>query len=402
MGHDVFISHSSKDKQTSDMICRYLENAGISCWMAPRDIAPGQDWAEAIVDAISHSQIMLLVFSSHANDSTQINREISVASEEKIPIVPFRIEDVQPSKKLRYYLSTPHWLDALPPPAEDHFDYLAKSILRFLPDTLDNEEPEEVVQQEAASEPLKELVQKETTVDVQDPEDDYIDDDLLALPSLDENTEYNIPRLVRSPPPALVKVMSSGADAEIDWWSYHPFSFSEGGEDITDAKKKIVIGTAVASILIFIIAEVWSYCNVGVHDREEVVQFTASFLILFSIIGWGLAYSAKTRPLYGPICALFATATVIFGLVIDFMLKAEGRTAAILVLPILALIIAGIIKKSPLLWIYGALNVAFAIFLGFTERTFAYLAPVGIFAMVIVLYAVVTHRNSVNERTPTS
>ncbi len=101
--------------------------------MAPRDIMPGQDWAEAIVDAIGSSKLMLLVFSSHANDSSQINREISVASEANIAIVPFRIEDIQPSKKLKYYLSTPHWLDALPPPVENHLGYLARSIKRFVP-----------------------------------------------------------------------------------------------------------------------------------------------------------------------------------------------------------------------------------------------------------------------------
>ena len=44
MAHDVFISHSSKDKQTADAICHYLEQNGIRCWIAPRDILPGEDW----------------------------------------------------------------------------------------------------------------------------------------------------------------------------------------------------------------------------------------------------------------------------------------------------------------------------------------------------------------------
>src|ERR1700755_2381842 len=133
MAHDIFISYSTKDKQTAEAVCAFLEKEAVRCWMAPRDISPGQDWAEAIVDAIGGSKLMLLIFSTNANNSSQINREISVASEENITVVPFRIEDVQPSRKLKYYLSTPHWLDALPPPPEEHFDYLAKSVLKFLP-----------------------------------------------------------------------------------------------------------------------------------------------------------------------------------------------------------------------------------------------------------------------------
>lgn len=132
MAYDVFISHSSKDKQTADAVCHYLEQNGIRCWIAPRDILPGGDWAESIVEAIRESRLMLLIFSSNANDSHQINREVNLAADENIPIVPFRIENVQPSTKLRYYLGTPHWLDALTPPLEKHLDQLVKSISIFL------------------------------------------------------------------------------------------------------------------------------------------------------------------------------------------------------------------------------------------------------------------------------
>jgi predicted metalloprotease with PDZ domain len=44
----VFISYSSADRKTAERICFRLEQADLACWMAPRDIAPGADWGEAI------------------------------------------------------------------------------------------------------------------------------------------------------------------------------------------------------------------------------------------------------------------------------------------------------------------------------------------------------------------
>jgi hypothetical protein len=43
MAHDVFISCSSKYKSIADAICTNVETAGVRCWIAPRDIAPGED-----------------------------------------------------------------------------------------------------------------------------------------------------------------------------------------------------------------------------------------------------------------------------------------------------------------------------------------------------------------------
>ncbi len=40
MAHDVFISHSAKDKATADAVCAVLEAEGIRCWIAPRDVLP--------------------------------------------------------------------------------------------------------------------------------------------------------------------------------------------------------------------------------------------------------------------------------------------------------------------------------------------------------------------------
>lgn len=116
MAFDVFISHSSRDKTAADATCAVLEAASVRCWIAPRDIRAGTEYGAAIIDAIDHCRVMVLVFSSSANKSNQIRREIERAVVKGIPVLPVRIEEVVPTQSLEYFLSGIHWLDALKPP----------------------------------------------------------------------------------------------------------------------------------------------------------------------------------------------------------------------------------------------------------------------------------------------
>lgn len=132
MSHDVIISYSTKDKPIADAVCVALEANGVRCWVAPRDIVPGTDWGEAIIDAINDCRLMVLVFSLNANASPQIKREVERAANRGIPIIPYRIEDVHLSKTLEYFISTTHWLDALSPPMESHLQDLARVVKMLL------------------------------------------------------------------------------------------------------------------------------------------------------------------------------------------------------------------------------------------------------------------------------
>jgi TIR domain len=121
VAHDVFISYSQPDQACADELVARVEREGIKCWIAPRDIAPSSDWAAEIIDAISKSSTMVLVFSANSNDSPQVRREVERAVHKNVCILPFRIEHVLPSKSLEYFLSAQHWLDAFPPPMEPHY-----------------------------------------------------------------------------------------------------------------------------------------------------------------------------------------------------------------------------------------------------------------------------------------
>jgi hypothetical protein len=128
MAHDIFISHSAHDKAIANAACSALENAGVRSWIAPRDVQPGRSFAGEITRAIQQSKAMVLIFSAHSNNSEQVLREVQLAVTSHLHIVQFRIEDVIPNDDLTYYLSTPHWLDALTPPLESHLQRLVTAI----------------------------------------------------------------------------------------------------------------------------------------------------------------------------------------------------------------------------------------------------------------------------------
>ncbi len=63
----IFISHSSRDAATAGQICDRLEKNGLNCFIAPRDIRPGKEYAEEIVNGIDNSAAMVLLMSRNAN-----------------------------------------------------------------------------------------------------------------------------------------------------------------------------------------------------------------------------------------------------------------------------------------------------------------------------------------------
>ena len=130
---DVFVSYASKDKIVADAVCAKLESSGIRCWIAPRDIVAGTSYGEAIIEAIHGAKVMVLVFSSNANASGHIPKEVERAVSNGVAILPFRIEDVAPGKSLDYFIGSVHWLDAMTPPMEKHLDDLAATVHKLIP-----------------------------------------------------------------------------------------------------------------------------------------------------------------------------------------------------------------------------------------------------------------------------
>jgi len=124
----VFVSYSQPDRDCAFELVARVEAHGIPVWIAPRDVSPSADWAAEIIDAIAAARVMVLVLSASSNDSPQVRREVERAVNREVRILPFRIDEVLPSKSLEYFLSAQHWLDAFPPPREPHYARLCAAL----------------------------------------------------------------------------------------------------------------------------------------------------------------------------------------------------------------------------------------------------------------------------------
>ena len=108
----IFVSYSSHDREVAQRVCQSLEKAGVRCWIAPRDIAPGANWGGSIAEAIDDAVAMVLVFSRNADNSDQIKKELVLAGDAHKVVIPARVEDLLPiDPSFRYELSSRQWID---------------------------------------------------------------------------------------------------------------------------------------------------------------------------------------------------------------------------------------------------------------------------------------------------
>lgn len=141
-----FISHSSKDGAIAAELCKYLENHGKTCFIAPRNIRSGRDYAEEIIDGIDNSQTMILLLSNHSNQSAHVLREVERAVSKSIPIITYKIEEVELSKSLEYFLMTNQWMDA-------EKNKIFSNVLDCIND-IEGTKSDKINQQDSASEPV--------------------------------------------------------------------------------------------------------------------------------------------------------------------------------------------------------------------------------------------------------
>ena len=108
----VFISYSTHNKDIAFEACDYLEAAGIACWIAPRNVVAGANYAGQIVSAIRNCDAFVLIASNAINESGHVSNEVSLAFDAKKDIIPFKIEETEFSDEYLYFLGCKHWIDA--------------------------------------------------------------------------------------------------------------------------------------------------------------------------------------------------------------------------------------------------------------------------------------------------
>lgn len=128
MPKPCFICHSSEDADIAKRIVSRLETAGIPCWIAPRNIPPGLTYAASIVQGIKASAFLIFLFTKASNKSEAVVNEIENAMALKVPIIPFRIDNIAYSDSLEYYLRSKQAVNAWSKPLEAAIDELITYI----------------------------------------------------------------------------------------------------------------------------------------------------------------------------------------------------------------------------------------------------------------------------------
>ena len=124
----VFLSHASVDAELARRVCAELEQAGLPCWIAPRDIRPGGDWSQEILAGIDEASALVVLVSPTSNASRQVAREVERADARGLPLLPFRLADIEPTGRLEYFLSGRQWIDAFTPPFAARIEDLVEGL----------------------------------------------------------------------------------------------------------------------------------------------------------------------------------------------------------------------------------------------------------------------------------
>src|SRR5258708_5705033 len=129
---DVFISYASQDVTVANSVVENLEQQGIRCWIAPRDVTPGSQYADEIVGAINDAKVLVLVLSQHAVASSHVGREIERAASKRRRIVALRADAAPLTRALEYFLSESQWIDAAALGMPAALAKLAQAVARAL------------------------------------------------------------------------------------------------------------------------------------------------------------------------------------------------------------------------------------------------------------------------------
>jgi hypothetical protein len=88
MTPDVFVSSSPQDQGFVEKIIRVLEARIMTCWASFRDAPGDSNTSEASMRSLEASKLLLWIVSEHSDSSIETTKEIAVASQMQLRIVP--------------------------------------------------------------------------------------------------------------------------------------------------------------------------------------------------------------------------------------------------------------------------------------------------------------------------
>lgn len=131
----IFISYAREDSDMAQRVRAAFDSFGIQCWIDEQNIRAG-NYRTKISKAIQKADGVVLLISSHSNGSDFVESEISLADDNKKPLYPIRVEDVNPKASLALVLSKFNWIDSWDPQFDEKLKGVASVILETDPESL--------------------------------------------------------------------------------------------------------------------------------------------------------------------------------------------------------------------------------------------------------------------------
>jgi hypothetical protein len=124
--NQIFVSYARTDSATVEAIVNRLRRRGIRLWMDKTSISGGQNWEQAIRQAINISDALLVFLSPDSTSREWVNIEINEALDMHKPVVPYRLEETE----LPLRLKSINFIDHKSP---DAFDALVSALSKASP-----------------------------------------------------------------------------------------------------------------------------------------------------------------------------------------------------------------------------------------------------------------------------
>ncbi|MFN8019677.1 MAG: DUF4268 domain-containing protein [Acidimicrobiales bacterium] len=123
----AFISYSSLDQGMADRVVEGLEARGARCWISSRDVPHGARYAAALVEAVEEAEALVFLLTEHSAGSVHCARELELAMNARVQVIPVRVDDCAVPAELRYYFAGLQWL-ASQPDGEAWVEQLARAL----------------------------------------------------------------------------------------------------------------------------------------------------------------------------------------------------------------------------------------------------------------------------------
>lgn len=94
---DVFISFSSEDRPLAEFVYNHLLAEGLSAFLAPVSLEPGNQWSPQILTELRSSDWVLFLASRAACNSPYVQQEVGAAISARKQLVPV-VWDMPPSE----------------------------------------------------------------------------------------------------------------------------------------------------------------------------------------------------------------------------------------------------------------------------------------------------------------